>query len=123
MSLKPVLAFATLILTALALSACGASSPLSDGPGPLPNRAGPLTNNQGNEAFNAEDYDAALDAYALADEKMPDRPEPEYNAGNALYRLDSLEEAQARYQGALALADDDQLSRNSVFNIGNVLYL
>ena len=122
MRLKPVLAFAALILTALALSACSANSPLSGGPGPLPNRAGPLTNNQGNEAFNSDDYDAALSAYALADEKMPERPEPEYNSGNALYRMDSLEEAQARYQGALALAEDDQLSRNSVFNIGNVLY-
>ena len=122
MRLRTVLTLTALIMTAIALSACGADSPLADGPGPLPDRAGPLTNNRGNEAFNAEDYGAALDAYTLADQRMPERPEPEYNAGNALYRMDRLEEAQAQYQGALVRADDQQMSRNSVFNIGNVLF-
>ena len=123
MRLRPVLALTLLVITTLALSACGADSPLADGPGPLPDRAGPLTNNQGNEAFDAQNYGAALDAYALADQKMPERPEPEYNSGNALYRMDSLEEAQALYQRALVKADDEEMSRNSVFNIGNVLFI
>jgi tetratricopeptide (TPR) repeat protein len=123
MKLRPGLALTALTIAALALSACGADSPLADGPGPLPDRAGPLTNNQGNQDFAAEDYNAALDAYALADQKMPERPEPEYNSGNALYRMESLEEAQGQYQGALVMADDDEISRNSLFNIGNVLFL
>jgi len=122
MRLRPVFALTALAISALVLSACGADSPLADGPGPLPDRAGPLTNNQGNEAFNNENYGAALDAYALADQKMPDRPEPEYNSGNALYRMNSLEEAQTLYQEALVRADDEEMSRNSVFNIGNVLF-
>ena len=122
MRLRPILTLAAVTVASLALFACNADSPLADGPGPLPQRDGPLTITQGNEAFNAGDYGAALEAYALADEQMPERPEPEYNSGNALYRMDSLEEAQNLYQGALVMADDDEISKNSLFNIGNVLF-
>ena len=111
MRLRPFPTLAAVTVVSLALFACNADSPLADGPGPLPQRDGPLTITQGNEAFNAGDYGAALEAYARADEQMPERPEPDYNSGNALYRMDSLEEAQNLYQGALVMADDDDRPR------------
>ena len=79
--------------------------------------AGP--NNEGNEAYEQEDYEAAQSSYQEAIEKSPELPEPHYNSGNVRYRQGQNEEAQESYDRALLEAGED-LSRDILFNQGNI---
>ncbi len=79
--------------------------------------AGP--NNEGNEAYEQEDYEAAQSSYQEAIEKSPELPEPHYNSGNVRYRQGQNKEAQESYDRALLEADED-LSRDILFNQGNI---
>ena len=80
---------------------------------------GARPNNEGNEAYEQQDYEAAQSAYQEAIEKSPELPEPHYNSGNVHYRQGQNEEAQESYDRALLDADDD-LYRDIVFNQGNI---
>ena len=62
---------------------------------------GARPNNQGNEAYEQEDYEAAQSSYQEAIEKSPELPEPHYNSGNVRYRQGQNEEAQESYDRAL----------------------
>ena len=80
---------------------------------------GARPNNEGNEAYEQEDYEAAQSSYQEAIEKSPELPEPHYNSGNVRYRQGQNEEAQESYDRALLEADED-LSRDILFNQGNI---
>ena len=80
---------------------------------------GARPNNQGNEAYEQEDYEAAQSSYQEAIEKSPELPEPHYNSGNVRYRQGQNEEAQESYDRALLEAGED-LSRDILFNQGNI---
>ena len=80
---------------------------------------GARPNNEGNEAYEQEDYEAAQNSYQEAIDKSPELPEPHYNSGNVHYRQGQNEEAQESYDRALLEADED-LSRDILFNQGNV---
>ena len=79
---------------------------------------GARPNNEGNEAYEQEDYAAAQSSYQEAIEKSPGLPEPHYNSGNVYYQQGQNGEAQESYNRALLDADDD-LYRNTLFNQGN----
>ena len=79
---------------------------------------GARPNNEGNEAYEQEDYEAAQSSYQEAIERSPELPEPHYNSGNVHYRQGQNEEAQESYNRALLDADDD-LYRDTLFNQGN----
>ena len=79
---------------------------------------GARPNNEGNEAYEQEDYEAAQNSYQEAIENSPELPEPHYNSGNVHYRQRQNEEAQESYDRALLEADED-LYRDIVFNQGN----
>ena len=79
--------------------------------------AGP--NNEGNEAYEQENYDTAQSSYQEAIEKSPELPEPHYNSGNVHYQQGQNEEAQESYDRAL-LDADDELYRDILFNQGNI---
>ena len=79
---------------------------------------GARPNNQGNEAYEQQDYEAAQSSYQEAIEKSPELPEPHYNSGNVRYRQGRHEEAQESYDRALLDADED-LYRDILFNQGN----
>lgn len=76
---------------------------------------------QGNEAFVAADYEAALRAYFDATDKAPDLSEPTYNAANVYYRQEGLAEAQSLLERALTRAGG-LLAQLGLFNRGNVAY-
>ena len=80
---------------------------------------GARPNNQGNEAYEQEDYRAAQSSYQEAIEKSPELPEPHYNSGNVHYRQGQNEEAQESYDRALMEADED-LYRDILFNQGSI---
>ena len=101
--------FMTLVLVsallALGLLACG--------------RQTPEANAQGNDAFDAQDYAGAVEAYRRAQEGSPDLPEPFYNSGNAQYRQESYDDALSSYDQA-QLNAGEELTGGIHFNRGNV---
>ncbi len=76
-------------------------------------------NGEGNQAFLEQAYQDALAAYQGAQIENPELAEPYYNAANALYRKGHYEGALEQLQHALNIVEDDQLSKNSMYNIGN----
>ena len=89
-------------------------------------------NNAGHEPFEQaeleatpdaaiEAYGEALSAYEDAQLRVPEKGEPYYNAGNALYRMQDYEAALSEYDEALIWAEDD-LRAKGFFNKGNVYF-
>ena len=107
MHARTSLAYLALSLLMLILVACG--------------RGEAVANNQGNEAFETGDFDAALQGYEEVQELAPDRAEPFYNSANVRYRNDEHDLAQEDLQQALLTADDD-LARATLFNQGNSFF-
>jgi tetratricopeptide (TPR) repeat protein len=76
---------------------------------------------QGNAAYQAGDYDLALQRYA---EGLLDAPESQmlqYNAGNAHYRKRKYDDAIANYRKAI-LGDNAALAAKAWYNLGNAYF-
>ena len=100
-------AFIALPAIAIWLAACG----------PTPDQV----NNSGHEPYASADYEAALDAYLGARDRAPKLGEPHYNTGNALYRMEEVEDSLNEYDEALKYARGDLRSR-AFFNRGNAAF-
>ena len=85
--------------------------------GPTPDQI----NNSGHEPYASADYEAALDEYAGARDRVPELGEPHYNVGNALYRMEEVEESLSAYDEALKYARGD-LRLRGFFNRGNAAF-
>ena len=57
---------------------------------------------EGNKAFTAQEYDAALAKYQTAQQSAPIFAEPFYNAANVLYKQSQFDQAAPMLQEALA---------------------
>ena len=87
-------------------------------------------NNEANAVFEQGENDQALyyqalEEYERVSEELPERPEPDYNAANARYRLEDYEQAEAELDRALQEAydvDDVDLAAKTLFNLGNSLF-
>jgi Ca-activated chloride channel family protein len=79
-------------------------------------------NKEGNDAFTQQAYEEALIAYQTAQIEEPELAEPYYNAANALYRQGVYDAALEQLQIALSFADEESLTQNSFFNLGNSSY-
>jgi tetratricopeptide (TPR) repeat protein len=75
----------------------------------------------GNQAYNAQDYDTALQHYTTAQSQAPDHVEPSYNAGNTYYRRNALEQAQQTLEQTLS-RPGQTLAESIHFNLGNIAY-
>ena len=107
--MRPSMRYCTVLMCLLALAGIGC------------NRAAAGLVREGNETFDAEDWEASVDAYERAQQEAPDLAEPRYNAGNAYYRQEEYGEAQQDIQDALRTAEDD-LTGQASFNLGNALF-
>ncbi len=76
---------------------------------------------EGNTAFDAGDFAAALASYSSAGATLPDSPELAYNQGVAHYRLGDFEAARGAFNRAL-LTRDINLEADVKFNLGDVAY-
>lgn len=94
--------------TLIALAGCGGKSPAA-------------LNAAGNEAYAAQDYAAALDAYAGAQAAAPLLAEPPYNIASVHYREAAYDEAAASLDGALLHAGEE-LAPAAHYNRGNALF-
>ncbi|MEM7532971.1 MAG: VWA domain-containing protein [Chloroflexota bacterium] len=88
---------------------------------------------EGNAAFESTSYNEAGQAYAMAQDVAPDRPEPIYNLANTLYRQEAYTDTQQLMVGAInaALATNDEVSEQEAgqnltasgyFNLGNAYF-
>lgn len=77
---------------------------------------------EGNSAFEKNDYLGALKDYEAAQIEDPELAEPFYNAANTYYRNGQFAESQDEFQKAIELSQKDELVENSYFNSGNSLY-
>jgi tetratricopeptide (TPR) repeat protein len=75
-------------------------------------------NNRGNQEYEAENYDEALENYTLAKREDPDLPEPYYNSGNTFHRQGDFEAAMAQTQQSLRTAKEE-LAQQGSYNLGN----
>ncbi len=96
---------ATALLTGLLLIACGSE--------------GYRHVSDGNEAYDAGQYEQALTEYRAATDIAPHDPAIAYNLGNALHRLGRFEEATAASQQAAAAAEDGDLLLRATYALGS----
>ncbi len=73
----------------------------------------------GNAAYARGDLAAALAAYQQAKTLAPDNPTIDYNLGNALQRLDRLDEATTASKAAVSRATDAETIRYAMYALGN----
>lgn len=78
-------------------------------------------NEEGNQAFWAGDFPAALRAYREAQQERPDLRELNYNAGNALHRMGDFERAIEESRRATD-SDRPALRSQAYYNLGNHYY-
>ena len=73
---------------------------------------------RGNTHYEAEVYDAALDAYRSAAENRPEDPISRYNLGTALYQKKQFEKASDEFRRSLD-AEDPIYQAQGYYNLGN----
>ncbi len=78
-------------------------------------------NSGGNSAFKSGNYGSAIRNYEQALSVAPNRLEPIYNTGNALYRQREYGEARERFREVLVNANPD-IAKLSLFNLGNAYF-
>jgi Ca-activated chloride channel family protein len=96
-----------ILIIVLALTACGGSAA--------------RLNNQGNQNFEAKNFDDALKNYTAAQQEDPNLTAPYYNAGNARYRQNDLKGAAAQLQQA-GRAADEKVAPSAAYNLGNTYF-
>jgi tetratricopeptide (TPR) repeat protein len=74
--------------------------------------------NAGNRDYRKGQYDQALQKYQDAQIAAPESPVVQYDAGNALHRLEKWDDAEKAYQQAVRAKDPD-LQLRSWYNLGN----
>jgi tetratricopeptide (TPR) repeat protein len=86
---------------------------------------GPLERNppkvaDGLKAYDEGRYEDALRDFEAARKQLPDSAALEYDRGNALYRLQRLDEAREAYQRAAEMTPGE-LGERDLYNLGNAL--
>lgn len=81
-----------------------------------------LARRQADQLYDRGDNFHAMEAYKNLLNDNPNDPELNYNAGNALYRLEQYEEAVKFYQRALENTSDADLKNKIAYNMANIQY-
>lgn len=79
-------------------------------------------NNDGNEAFEENNYNEALENYTAAKQEDPDLAEPYYNSGSTYYRQGQYDSAEMQTKQSARASERDEnqeLAQNSYYNLGN----
>lgn len=77
---------------------------------------------QGNQAYQSEDYDGAVEAYTQAASEDPESPAAAFNRGAALYRQERFGDAIPAFNAAAEIAreaGDEELEAFARYNLGN----
>lgn len=76
---------------------------------------------QGNNAFQHEQYDSALERYQMAEAERPESPEIDYDIAGVLHKQEKYEEAVERYNKALN-SQDASVNSRAQYNLGNTYF-
>lgn len=79
-------------------------------------------NNEGNAAFEENNYTQALENYTAAKQEDPDLAEPYYNSGNTYYRQGQFDSAEMQTKQSARSSEREEnreLAQNSYYNLGN----
>lgn len=77
----------------------------------------------GNKLYAKKNYEAALERYGASAARKPKDPRPVFNAGDALYRLDKLDDATAMFESLASRKDIPAATRaDALYNLGNVRF-
>lgn len=76
----------------------------------------------GNNAYNAGDYDTAITSYDEALTEDPDSPYSYFNKGSALYKKGDYTGAKEAFETAALKGKDPQFDAKTRFNLGNTAY-
>ncbi len=74
--------------------------------------------NKGNEAYRAQQYQKAAQAYKEALEKTPDNVTASFNLGNALFKEKKFEEAAKIFEDAIKQTEDKKMQSELYYNNG-----
>ena len=77
---------------------------------------------EGNNAYNAEEYDNAVTAYDEALKEAPDSPYAYFNKGAALFKKGDYAGAAEAFETAVFKSKDRQFEAKTKFNLGNTAY-
>jgi Ca-activated chloride channel homolog len=77
---------------------------------------------RGLDAYHAENYTAALDAYEEALVSAPESAEIPFNQGAVHYRLENYEEAKKAFEDAAVRTKDLALEARAQYNLGNCAF-
>ncbi len=77
---------------------------------------------QADQRFKNGSFSQALDQYKTLLDKNVNDPEINYNAGNALYRLQKYDDALKYYQRALENTQDTQFKNRILYNMANAQF-
>ncbi|MDX1384378.1 MAG: tetratricopeptide repeat protein [Thermoanaerobaculia bacterium] len=94
-------------------------------PGPPPSEPAGRDYRSPNQAYEAGDWQQALDGFVALQVEHPDEPALMMNIGSAHYRLGDLESAALSFATAAAAADPDDerdLRADAYYNLGNTSY-
>jgi len=77
---------------------------------------------EGNQSYQAGNYDEALKQYQQPLLEGPEDPVIQYNKANCFYKLDDLEQAMNLYREVSAESKDMELVARAKFNLGNCYF-
>ncbi len=92
---------------------------------PAPGSSSRALISAGNSAYQAEQYEQAIESYRQAEESSPNLAVAAFNRGAAHYRREEFAEATAAFQQAAQLAaeqGDSEVEALAEYNLGNALY-
>ena len=76
---------------------------------------------QGNQLYEEERYDEALNKYIDAQTQAPESPVIKFNIGDAQYKKTKYEEALKQFETTLTV-DDANMQSRTYYNMGNTMY-
>jgi len=79
-------------------------------------------NREGNQAYEKQEFEKALEYYKNAQVESPEAPELHFNIGNVLLKEKKYEEAIKEFEQASALFKEQQRIANAYYNIGVAQY-
>ncbi len=94
----------------------GLTAPVSFG------NSAPQAVQQGNDRYEQQQYEQAIEKYDQAKQLDPEASEPEFNKANSYYQLNEFEKAVDLYSQVAAGSEDKELAAKAKYNLGNTFF-
>jgi tetratricopeptide (TPR) repeat protein len=106
------------LITALLVLSCIVAA----GPGPAAAQSAGKLVKRGNDRFDDNEFEKAIEHYEKASVKAPESPIVSFNMGDAYYRLEDYEKAREYFEKAALETKDLSLEARAWYNMGNTAF-